>query len=298
MRVAITGASGLLGRALIAQAGSEFAIVAATHSTVIQTTHSPITIPLDLSDPASIRRFVAECKADILIHAAAITDVDRCEREPELAHKINADATQALVDATRGTAIRIVFISTDYVFDGVSGPYKEDDQTNPINVYGASKLAGEQIVLSAGDQHSVVRSASFLGCGSPTKPTFVDRMLETMRHHPPLRAAYDQLSNVTPVKDLATGIWSLIHAAKTGVWHIAHPDIISRYDLALLLAKSCGLPSSVIERVEYKSLMRAANRPLRGGLNTDKSKSTLPQFDRPLQESVDLTVQQILSSPH
>lgn len=299
MRIAITGASGLLGRALIASATARHHVIAASHRSVIadplQSRHPreggnpcpPATrVPLDLSKPDSILKFVELSHPAVIIHAAAITDVDLCEREPHLAGALNAVATRQLADAVRKTAARIVYLSTDYVFDGSSGPYAETDAPRPINVYGRTKLDGENAILTLGARAAVVRSSSFLGHGGPNRPTFAERMVETIRDHPPLQAPGDQRSNITPVEELAEGILRLVESGLSGIWHIAHPRILSRYDLAAMMAKLAGLDPTRIKRVEYVSLKRPANRPLHGGLTAEKANQALSLSWRPLEESV------------
>lgn len=292
MRIAITGASGLLGRAIIASASPRHDIIAGIHSSDLLDAGPIEQCPLDLTDPQSIRRFVEESRPDCLIHSAAITDVDLCEREPKRAQVLNADATRLIVDAVRHLPTRVVYISTDYVFDGTAGPYSETGATNPINVYGKTKLEGELAVRSLDERGVIVRSASFLGIGGPEKPTFAERMLETMRTNPPLRAAVDQVSNVTPVDELASGIMRLIESGGTGIWHIAHPQMISRYDLAVMLAKHARLDADhCVQRDAYESLGRTAKRPLRGGLNCEKAIRELGLKFRSLAESVSRFIQ-------
>ncbi len=292
MRIAITGASGLLGRALIDEAADKHEIVAAFHSSEILDLRYLEQYPLDLAHEDSIRRFIETARADLIIHSAAITDVDLCEREPKLAQIMNAEGTRRIVEAIRNTSTRIVYISTDYVFDGTAGPYAETAPTHPINIYGKTKLEGEVAVLSMEERGTIVRSASFLGRGGPLRPTFVERMLETMRDQPPLQAAYDQRSNITPVDGLASGIIRIVETGASGIWHIAHPQILSRHDLAVLIAERAGIDSSHIQRVSYDSLKRDAVRPLAGGLKTDKAARDLMLTFRPLQESIQMFLNQ------
>lgn len=286
MRIAITGASGLLGCALMDVAESKHQIVAAYHSAEILDRKYLEQYPLDLGSESSIRQFVESARADVIIHSAAITDVDLCEREPKLAQLFNADATRRLVDAVRSTPSRLLYISTDYVFDGVNGPYSEAAPTNPINVYGKTKLEGENAVLSLAERGTIVRSASFLGHGSDDRLTFAERLLAMMKYEPPILAADDQRSNVTPVDELAAGIVQTIEAGASGVWHIAHPDVISRWELAVLIAEQAGLDQSAVKRVKYGTLNRDAVRPLNGGLRVDKAARGLALRFRPLAESV------------
>jgi len=287
MRIAVTGASGLLGRELLRASlvrGHQAIAAVHTHPVILPNAVEPV--QLDLLEPGSVARFVAQSRPDWIIHAAAMTDVDRCEQDQRVARLANVEATRHLLDAIRGTRIRVLFVSTDYVFDGQSGPCAENDRVSPINVYGRTKYEAERLIAAADPGHLIVRSASFVGVGGPERPTFIERMLDTMRLHPPLKVAVDQLSNATPVVDLATATIEMTERALTGLWHVAHPDVLSRYDLALRLATASQLPSSVCEPVPYATLSRPAARPLRGGLRVDRMQATLATSFRSLESAL------------
>ena len=166
MRIAITGASGLLGRELL-----NFCLarghrpVAAVHARSVIASSAIEQIDIDLVQRESVARFVRQSQPDWVVHSAAMTDVDRCEVEPESARVANVETTRNLLDAIRGTKIRLLFVSTDYVFDGRSGPYSEGARENPINVYGRTKREAEMLVAADGPAHLIVRSASFIGVG-------------------------------------------------------------------------------------------------------------------------------------
>ncbi len=275
MRVAVTGASGLLGRELL-----NFCLtrghqaIAAVHMRPVIASGVIEQVAVDLEQSESAVRFVAQARPDWIIHSAAMTEVDRCEIDPHSARLANLEATRHLLDAVRGTKTRILFVSTDYVFDGKSGPYAEGDRENPINVYGQTKRDAE-LLVAADPANLIVRSASFIGVGGPERPTFIERMLETMRHNPPFKAAVDQISNTTPVPALASAMIEMIERNLSGLWHVAHPEILSRYDLGLRLAAAAQLSSSVCEPVPYATLARPAARPLRGGLRVDRMQGAL-----------------------
>ena len=283
LHVAVTGASGLLGRALVdalMQRGHK--VIAGVHRARHAWPPGMEILPLDLTIERSVSEFATLAQADWIIHAAGMTDVDRCETEAASAALLNHAATRTLVDAVRTMPTRIVYLSTDYVFDGQNGPYREDGKPNPINVYGRTKYEGETAVRDAGAKQVIVRSAGFLGIGGPERPTFVERMIDTMRHHPPLRAAYDQLSNITPVEYLARSIVEIIEGGWSGLWHVAGQGVVSRYDLALQLARLLDVPSTEVQRVAYAELGRPAKRPLNGGLVVEKAIANLSTRCDPL----------------
>jgi dTDP-4-dehydrorhamnose reductase len=272
LRIAVTGGSGLLGRVLVGAAAARgHNVTVGVHQTRCAWPESVGVVPLDLTIPRSVEKFIERTEPDWVVHTAAMTDVDRCEREPALAIIANVAATRHLVEAVETAPTRLLYLSTDYVFDGEHGPYREDDPPNPINVYGLTKHAGEKAVSEGGERHAIVRSASFLGIGSRGRPTFVEAMVERMRSAPPLPAAADQLSNIATVDYLAAALVEICERGLNGTWHVAGREIISRYDLARHLAELFALPDSVVEAVEYRELDRSARRPLRGGLVVEKA---------------------------
>jgi dTDP-4-dehydrorhamnose reductase len=286
MRVAVTGASGLLGRELVGvlvHAGHT--VIAAVHRASTMTLAAAERCALDLLDQGSIARFVAAVRADWIIHTAAIADVDRCEREPGFAQRLNADATIALADCVKGTPTRIAYVSTDYVFDGTAGPYNEAAPTKPINVYGASKLRGEEAVLAEG-RHLVIRSASFLGIGPAGHPSFAERMVEQIRQSPPIFAPINRYSNVTPVDYLAKAIVALLEPPSNGVYHVVTREVISRHDLARRLAGLLGMRKDVVTDIRHDPIPGEAPRPLRGGLISTRATLEPPSLDEALAKFV------------
>ncbi len=246
--------------------GQGHTVIAASHESTLAIPESVTGLPLDLLNRKSIRRFVNDAHADVIIHSAAWTDVDGCEREHDRANAINAAATEHIMDAVADSSCRVVYVSTDYVFDGRSGPKTEDDPPSPINIYGLTKLQGEKAVRKAGPQHTIVRSSSFLGVGAGDRLTFVEAMLQRMRTDPPLKAATDQCSNITSVDYLAKGIVEIAASAREGVWHVVDDEIISRYELAQRLLRLFDLDGDVVAAVKFAELDRVAPRPLNGGL--------------------------------
>ncbi|MEW5701513.1 MAG: SDR family oxidoreductase [Candidatus Zixiibacteriota bacterium] len=283
----MTGAGGLLGSAVVETAMARGHVVIAGVHRVRRAWPTDVhVIPLDLTLPRSTEKFIEQAQADWVVHTAAMTDVDRCEQDPAAAIILNVAGTRFLVEAVRTAPTRVVYLSTDYVFDGEHGPYAEDDPVAPINVYGRTKYQGEMIVAEDSNRHVIVRSASFLGSGGHGRRTFVDAMVEKMRQSPPLRAAVDQFSNITPVDYLAAAIVEVCERGLGGIWHIAGREVISRYELARQLAVLSGLPVNVVEGVEYLELGRPAVRPLRGGLRVDKAAAALSTTTPTLAESL------------
>lgn len=215
MRVLITGASGQVGRALLASAPDGADCIA------------PARAELDIAGDGAART-IASIAPDLIINAAAFTAVDRAEEEREAAETVNADAVLRLAE----TGIPLIHISTDYVFDGRLGrPARPDDRAHPINAYGETKLAGEKAALAAGAL--VVRTAWVYATEGRN---FVTTMLGRMREGHDLRIVADQVGTPTHAASLARAIWKLVEARPVGVYHYTDAGVASWYDFAVAIA--------------------------------------------------------------
>jgi dTDP-4-dehydrorhamnose reductase len=239
MRVLITGAAGQVGRELVRRAPAAATVQALDRSA------------LDIRDAAAITRIVDEFKPTHILNAAAYTAVDKAESDRDAAFALNASAPRELaLAAARHGACRLIHVSTDYVFDGQSTrPYLTTDATQPLNVYGASKLAGEQAVLELLPAHAaVVRTAWVYGAHGRN---FVHTMLRLMRERGAVRVVADQIGTPTAAAPLADLLWAL--AARphlNGLYHWTDAGVASWYDFAVAIAEDArvrGLLSSPIE---------------------------------------------------
>lgn len=217
MRVLVTGAGGLLGRALAASAPTFIELVAATRS------------QLDITMPGAVEHMLDHRKPDVIVNAAAYTGVDRAESEPERARGVNALAVQALGVAAARRRIRIVHLSTDYVFDGCGGaPYDIDAAPAPLGVYGHTKLEGEQALRASGARSLVVRTQWLYGDG----PCFPLRMLERARAGLATRVVSDQRGRPTWAPSLAPALWRLAASDAEGVLHLTDSGEATWFDVA------------------------------------------------------------------
>lgn len=266
-RVLIVGCDGLLGQNLArtAPAGLELAGLARHEAPVL-----PGLLPAyhrgDIADPGTWRLVRDAVRPDLIVNAAAFTDVDGCERDPALSDRVNRDAVRLMAE----TGIPLVQVSTDYVFDGEAGPYSEDDAPAPLNAYGRAKLEAEEIVLSASPRNLVARTAWVWGAGKGAKKSFTDFVRETLAAGKRARIVTDQWSNPTLAEDLARAIWALVGAGRSGLYHAAGADHVSRMDWALRVARAFSLDAGLIDAVTTAGLNPPARRPLVSGLRCDK----------------------------
>jgi dTDP-4-dehydrorhamnose reductase len=247
MRVIVTGAAGMLGQAVLALWGKQHEVTGLTRS------------DCDLRDTEGVKKVFSRLQPGLILHLAAYTDVDGCEREPQHAHECNAQAAQNVAQAALSLAAALVYISTDYVFSGgQSSPYREEDPTGPLNVYGASKLAGENHVRALLDRHFIVRTSWLFGSGGKN---FVSTILKLGAERSELRVVDDQRGSPTYTRHLATKLLELAATQKFGTYHITGAGSCSWFEFAQSIVKAAGgreVPVVPITSAEY---VRPARRP-------------------------------------
>jgi len=272
MKVLVTGATGLLGW-WIAKAFSEggFEVYATYHAQSPRGLEGVRWIRMDLGDPLSAAGVVEELRPDMIVHSAAYTDVDGCEVNKEYAYRVNYLATKALAKASSKIGAYFVYISTDYVFDGERGMYREDDVPNPVNFYGFTKLLGEVAVLSILEGSSVVVRVSGLYGYSPTgKKNFGIRALESLLRGEEVKAFIDQYLSPTYVVKLAERILRVVEKRITGIIHISG-ERLSRYEFAVMLAEELGVDRGLVKPAEMKNAKLVARRPRDSSLDTSRA---------------------------
>ncbi|MBK8481021.1 MAG: dTDP-4-dehydrorhamnose reductase [Proteobacteria bacterium] len=254
MRVLLLGPTGQLGGVLQRAAPPHHELIAVPEQ------------ELDLCDAAALQRLVAALRPALVINAAAYTDVDGAEAQPELAHAINATAVHTLARALAEGEGRLLHVSTDYVFDGLQGhPYPPNAPTAPLNVYGASKCAGEGHALEQlGERATIVRTAWLYAARGRN---FVTTMLRLLRERPRVEVVDDQLGTPTSARSLATTLWQLAERPELhGLQHFTDAGIASWYDLAVAVreeAEALGLiaaPAPVFP-IPSSAMLRPARRP-------------------------------------
>ncbi len=278
-RVLITGSNGLLGTKLLdqlVQTGRAEPLAASRGECKNSYLgHFPFW-GLDVADAASVGRVLEAARPDSVIHAAAMTDVDGCERRRDEAWAINAAGTANVAQACVARRVNLVFLSTEYVFDGQAGPYSEDDATNPLGWYAKTKLAGELAVARAGGSWSVARTTVLYGYAPGVRPNFVVWLLDKLRAGERVRVVQDQIGSPTLADNLAEMVLALALSRANGTYHTVGASVLARADFATLAAESFGLDSTLIEPVPTATMNQLAPRPLRAGLKMDRFRAAFP----------------------
>jgi dTDP-4-dehydrorhamnose reductase len=275
VRALVAGALGQLGRELASRLGGELAWAGGRDG-------------LDVTDEPAVFSFLAQVKPDVVFNATAWNRVDAAEAEPERAFAVNAHAPRTLARAAADIGARLVHVSTDYVFDGLSPrPYGEEDEPRPLSVYGASKLEGERNVLAAGPQHLVVRTSGVLGrAGSGQKGgSFVSRILEQARAGKPLRVVADQTFAPTFADELADALVALARSPARGLLHVTNAGSCSWHELALAALREAG-SAAPVAAIKAAELKLPARRPAYSVLDNSRYLSLGLTRPRPWQDAL------------
>ena len=254
--ILVTGSTGQLGSDVVKE------LLKRGYSTL-----SPNRSELNLCSEDSIRNYILNSNCEAIVHCAAYTQVDKAEDEKDLCIKINATATKHIVKCAKILDIPMIYISTDYVFDGTKdGEYTENDETNPINIYGESKLAGEKYVQEILDKYYIVRTSWVFNINGKN---FIETMLRLSKANNQLSIVNDQIGSPTYTKDLSRLLVDMLETSKYGLYHATNEGYCSWYEFADTIFKLANINIDIkaINSNEYAS---RAKRPLNSKLSKDK----------------------------
>ncbi len=269
----MTGASGLLGSKLVElalDAGHQVSSVYNEHPT-----KGSETIRVDLKDAGAIKNILTSRTPDAVIHTASITDVDFCERNPSLAMDVNGKAAGIIADVCRELGSFLIYVSSDYVFDGQTGRYREEDAPNPINAYGRSKLLGEQLTSNHADEHSIVRTSVLFGCGREHRSNFATWLLGRLSAGQSVNVVKGQYASPTLSTHLARMLLEVTERRITGIIHLAGADRINRYEFAVKLAREFAFNPTAVSPTAPDSVDWYAKRPEDSSLSVQKATDLL-----------------------
>jgi dTDP-4-dehydrorhamnose reductase len=295
-RILICGSNGLLGQrlALMLSAKTEFEVLNTSHHRSF--VFDPLLFDytqLDITKKGDVKSLVSSFQPTVILNAAAVTNVDWCETHREEAWKVNVVGVENLVEAARKVGALLIHVSTDYVFDGKHGPYKEDDPPNPISYYGKTKLAGENAIRIADIPYAIVRTIVVYGNMIGPRGNFALWVVNSLRAGKVIRCADDQISNPTFVGDLACAMIRIFELERTGLYHICGAERISRYDFARKIADIFGFDSSLVIPVKSLELNQPAPRPLVTGFYTEKASEELGWKAMDINQGVTLLKQEL-----
>ena len=295
MRIAVTGAAGMLGTDFLARlSGAHEAIGLDLPQRIESHVVAQVIAPVDsnkfsfracdILDEIAIRELIAELKPDWVIHCAAFTNVDGCEKEPDKAFRLNAEGARNVAKGAWGAKANMLYVSTDYVYDGEkTEPYVETDGTGPLNVYGQSKLKGEVEVLNILPDALIVRTSWLFGKNGPN---FIEAILAQVGKKDELSVVSDQVGSPTYTVDLSDALARLIEVDASGVFHAANEGYCSWFQYAREILRLSGAAGINVKPMTTEELGRPALRPAYSVLSKEKYKRTTGHNMRHWEEAL------------
>lgn len=296
-KILITGSNGLVGQKLVSL------LTQNTDIQLIATSRGKNRLPftngyeyheMDITNAEQVAEVIEKARPDVIIHTAAMTNVDQCEAEKDLCWAMNVKALEYLVEACEKHNIFLCHLSTDFVFDGESGPYSEEDKPSPISFYGWSKYAAEEVVKRSKCSWSIVRTVLVYGITNDMSRSniilWVKKMLEDQK---PIKVVTDQFRTPTLAEDLAKGCWLVVNKTAEGIFHISGKDFLTPYEMAIKTADFFLLDKSLISPVDSSNFTQPAKRPARTGFVLDKAVSMLGYNPVSFEEGIGILAEQM-----
>ncbi len=295
-RILLTGSNGLLGQKLVGLISEIptielFATAKNGNRLSIKTGYT--FIEMDITNPIQVANVIDSVRPNVIIHTAAMTNVDQCESEKELCWEMNVNAVEYLVSACELIDCLLIHLSTDFIFDGEEGPYDETATPNPISYYGESKLAAEEILLASNIRWAIARTVLVYGIVSDMSRTniilWVKKSLEDGKT---IKVVTDQFRTPTLAEDLAMGCWQIADNEATGIFNISGKDLLTPYEMAIKTADFFGLDKSLIFKADSSTFSQPAKRPPKTGFIIEKAASTLGYKPHTFDQGIKVVAEQ------
>ncbi len=295
--IILTGSNGLLSQKLIDKLSSRTAVE------LIATSQGPNRYPssegytyesLDIMDEERMRALFDLYQPTELINCAAMTHVDKCEQDKEKCWDLNVRAVEIMARVCKEFGVRMIHLSTDFIFDGEDGPYEERDTPNPISYYGESKLAGEKVLEESGIQYAIARTMLVYGVvWDMSRSNLVLWARKALSNEQKINVVNDQFRSPTLAEDLAEGCILIAMKDKTGVYHISGPDTLSIVEMVYEVADHFGLERDLITEVDSATLGQVAKRPPKTGFVILKAQTELGYRPHTFKEGLEVVERQL-----
>ncbi|MEO9869042.1 SDR family oxidoreductase [Ekhidna sp.] len=277
-KILITGANGLLGQKLVQlyEEKSNVEVIATGRGENRNLPGSYLYIPMDVTSKEEVSEVISSHKPDVVINTAALTHVDQCELDPNTCWALNVTAVEHLIKACKETDSFFVQLSTDFIFDGENGPYREENLPNPLSKYAESKLASERLLESSNLNYSVVRTMLVYGIVQDmSRSNIILWVKKSLEDNKSIKVVNDQWRTPTLAEDLAKGCALIAGKRSKGVFHISGKDLLTPYEMAIATADFFQLDKSLIEEVDGSIFTQPAKRPRKTGFILDKARAEL-----------------------
>ncbi len=297
-KILITGSNGLLGQKLLALLGQDeqLQIIATSRGTPRATLPAnAVYISMDASRKEEVEKVVRLHRPDAIIHTAAKTQVDECEQDPADCFLQNVEAVRHIAEAAAQYNAFLLHLSTDFIFDGQAGPYKEEDTPHPISIYGESKLRAEQLIQSMDNLRWAITRTVLVYGYSPTlsRSNIVLWAIDALEQQKPIKVVDDQWRTPTLAEDLADGCVRIVKQQATGIWHLSGEELMTPYEMVMRIARYYGYSTERVERADASSFTQPAKRPPKTGFIIDKAKKHLGYQPHSFEEGLALIRKQM-----
>ncbi|MDH5608881.1 MAG: SDR family oxidoreductase [Cyclobacteriaceae bacterium] len=277
MKLLITGANGLLGQKLVRECDARGIEVIATG--VGKNRNLPGQyhyVPLDICDPQQVKSAIAKFRPDVVINTAAMTQVDQCETDREACYTLNVRSVSYLIEACRESHSFLLHLSTDFIFDGKNGPYKETDEPNPLSYYAETKLESEKLLEASGIDWAIARTMLVYGIvHDMSRSNIILWVKQNLEQGKKIKVVNDQWRMPTLAEDLAKGCLLIAQKRAQGIFHLSGKDMLTPYNIAVATAEFFKLDPQLIEEVDGTVFSQTARRPARTGFVLDKARTRL-----------------------
>lgn len=295
-KILITGSNGLLGQKLVE-------LLLSKEIEIIATARGENRLPfkegytfksLDITDKQQVIDTIAELKPDAVINTAAMTNVDQCEFEKDACWKQNVNAVEYLVEACEQNNAFLLHVSTDFIFDGTSGPYKEEDEANPISFYGWSKYAAEKAVINSNIRWAIARTVLVYGIAfDMSRSNIILWVKKSLEEGKNIKVVTDQWRTPTLAEDLAKGCFLIADKEAEGIFNISGKDFLNPYEMAVMTADYFGLDKTLLTQADSSTFTQPAKRPPRTGFVLDKAREVLGYEPVSFKEGIEILAKQV-----
>ena len=297
MKILITGSNGLLGQKLLHKLRQDFSvelIATSKGENRVSNKDCYTYFDLDITDNDAIAKLISREKPQVVINTAAMTNVDLCEDEKQACDALNVEAVRHLADACEKIDSHLIQISTDFIFDGEDGPYKEEDEPNPLSYYGLSKLKSEQVLQAHSVKWTILRTIIVFGVGEKLiKGNIVLWAKGALEKGDPLNIIDDQFRAPTLAEDLADICILAAKKKALGIFNASGKDIMSIYEIVERIAKHYGYSTDNLNKISTATLKQKAGRPPRTGFILNKSRNELGYNPHSFEECLTIIDQQL-----
>ncbi len=291
LKVLVTGSAGLVGRQVVKDLSNSHQVFSCYNESKPEYGDS---VKMDLKNHEMISSVLTEKKPEIVIHLGAMTGVDLCEKERTSASEINTKATEIIAKECSKLNSFLVYVSTDYVFDGNLGMYKEDDVINPLGFYGKSKLEGEKVVQNFSANWCIARTSTPFGL-HPTKKSFPMWVIENLQKQKQIDVLIDQFTSPTYIPNLSRMLIEISERHITGIIHTAGASKVSRYQMACMVSDKLNLDSTLLKQISINKMKWVAQRPKDSSLDVSRASSILNEKPQKIDQSLNLFINEMKS---